>query len=74
MVEAHGKRVEPFQWIAAWHLCHILNMFVKKGHSAITPAQLMGKSREAVPDDFKMIKRKALMKRIGMSHPDDDAE
>ena len=64
---AVGKEMERYQYVAAWHLCYILNMFQKSGAQPITPDKLLGKiqivsSKEHLLD----IRKNSFRKLIGL--------
>jgi hypothetical protein len=42
-VQAKGEDLRGWQQLAAWHVAHVLNLFVAEGGEQVTPATLLGR-------------------------------
>lgn len=75
VIKGRGKEIEQHQWIAAWHVSHVMNMFVKKGSSGVTPARLLGKVKEIKGvEDFNALRFERLKQSLGWDDGIEDTE
>jgi hypothetical protein len=71
-MQAHGKRLEGYQWVAAWHVCHVMNMFIKKGSNAVQPGDLMGQQGKTKlsRQEVQNLRKQKWLENLGLPAPE----